>query len=123
MPKLQIILNYVRKMFLNHMLLAVYAGVTLSVLPTGQELIYADDGVLRPVGDALQTLAQPTVAIQCLIMAASLALTFKSAKVRACKLRSNKLRRRLLGTPTDSPVTLNAFLTWSDSPFVHPRLR
>ena len=54
-PMLKTILKFARKMFFNHMLLTVYFGVAVSVLPGGgQELIYSNTGALRPLGDAFK---------------------------------------------------------------------
>jgi predicted permease len=54
-------------------MLAVFIGLFIGLIPFTRHLLFSESGFLSPVGGAINTLASPVVALNCLIMSASLA--------------------------------------------------
>lgn len=52
---------------------AIYTGLFIGLVPPLQRMMFKQLSVLRPLGGAITTLGEPVVAINCLIMASSLA--------------------------------------------------
>ena len=63
------------KSFLNGNMMAQYVGIALAIVPGVQNFIFAENAILKPVADAIFTLGQPLVCVNCLVMAGSLTLT------------------------------------------------
>jgi hypothetical protein len=63
-----------KSIFLNHMICSVYLGITISLLPALQTLLYETH--LRFIGDALETLGEPLVCLNCFIMSGSLGYSY-----------------------------------------------
>ena len=75
--KTQRVWTILSKSFFNHLMLAMYLGIIIALVPGFQDILYSNDGFLRPLGDSIETIAQPCVCLNCLVMAGSLALTRK----------------------------------------------
>ena len=54
-------------------MMAIIVGVTISLIPPLQRMLFEDMSIFRPLGSAITTLGEPVVATSCLIMSASLA--------------------------------------------------
>jgi predicted permease len=54
-------------------MLSVFIGLFIGLIPFTRHLLFSGSGYLSPVGAAIETLASPVVALNCLIMSASLA--------------------------------------------------
>lgn len=54
-------------------MLSVFVGLFIGLIPFTRHLLFSGSGYLSPVGAAINTLASPVVALNCLIMSASLA--------------------------------------------------
>ena len=63
------------KSFLNVNMLAQYVGVALALIPSVQKTVFKPGGDLSFIGDTIQVLGSPLVAVNCLVMAGSLTLT------------------------------------------------
>lgn len=83
--KLMVAAVFLKKAIFNHMLICVYFGVLIACFPFAQDILYGDSGMLRPLGDAIRTIGEPTVAVNCIIMSGSLALTFSSSRAQKNK--------------------------------------
>jgi hypothetical protein len=77
--------EFVRKALLNMYVISVYVGIIVAVIPGFQDLLYAATGALRPLGDAIETISDPLVCLNCFIMSGSLALTGKSVAAPAAE--------------------------------------
>jgi predicted permease len=64
---------------------AIYTGVFIGLIPPLQRMLFEEISVLRPLGGAISTLAEPSVAINCLVMASSLA----HADINIAELKSS----------------------------------
>jgi hypothetical protein len=62
-----------KHILLSPTMLAVIAGLVIGLIPFTRHLLFVESGYLSPVGGAINTLASPVVALNCLIMSASLA--------------------------------------------------
>jgi len=97
------VITIAKKALLNHMMLAVYAGILASVIPGLQDLLYSNTGYLRPLGDSMATIAEPLVCLNCFIMSGSLALTF-SAKRAAPQSKDASMDIEIRDLDTSMPV-------------------
>ena len=67
------IARHVKSIFSSPAMLAIYCGMFIGLIPGLKGLMFERISVLRPIGGAIEVLAQPCVAMNSLIMAASLA--------------------------------------------------
>jgi hypothetical protein len=58
---------------LSPSMLGIFAGLFIGLVPSLQWVFFSTNGFLYPIGGAIKTLASPVVAMNCIIMAASLA--------------------------------------------------
>lgn len=66
-------LNWLQMIFLTPAMVAIFIGVAIGLIPYIQKLMFEEMSFLEPLGSAITTLGEPVVAINCLIMSASLA--------------------------------------------------
>lgn len=66
-------IKLVKSIFSTPAMLAIYCGMFIGLIPGLKDLMFTRMSVLRPIGGAIEVLAQPCVAMNSLIMAASLA--------------------------------------------------
>ena len=66
-------LNWLQMIFLTPAMVAIFIGVAIGLIPYTQKLMFEEMSFLEPLGSAITTLGEPVVAINCLIMSASLA--------------------------------------------------
>ena len=66
-------LNWLQMIFLTPAMVAIFIGVAIGLIPYIQKLMFGEMSFLQPLGSAITTLGEPVVAINCLIMSASLA--------------------------------------------------
>jgi len=78
-----------------------------------QDILYSDEGLLRPAGDTIETISTPCVALNCLVMAGSLALTRKKGG-RGEAQASKELE--LVGVVVDEDKQVLADVTTSVNP-------
>jgi hypothetical protein len=62
-----------KHIILSPTMMAVIAGLFIGLIPFTRNLLFVESGYLSPVGGAINTLGTPVVALNCLIMSASLA--------------------------------------------------
>ena len=66
-------LDWLKTVFLTPAMIAIFIGVAIGLIPFAQELMFQKMSFLRPLGSAITTLGEPVVAVNCLVMSASLA--------------------------------------------------
>jgi predicted permease len=69
----QRIKTLINQIFLSPSMIAIFIGLFIGLIPQLQYILFSSNGVLYPIGGAFNTLASPVVALNCLIMSASLA--------------------------------------------------
>ena len=67
------LIDWLRTIFLTPAMIAIFVGVSIGLLPYAQAMMFRDMSFLRPLGSAITTLGEPVVAVNCLVMSASLA--------------------------------------------------
>ena len=72
-PKVLQAMKWFQSVLLTPAMMAIIGGVTISLIPPLQLMLFEDISVFRPLGSAITTLGEPVVATSCLIMSASLA--------------------------------------------------
>ena len=72
-PKVLQTLKWLQSVLLTPAMMAIIVGVTISLIPPLQRMLFEDISIFRPLGSAITTLGEPVVATSCLIMSASLA--------------------------------------------------
>ena len=95
-------ISWLKNLLSTPSMVAIYVGLTVGLLPTLQNMMFERISPLRPLGGAITTLGEPVVAINCLIMSASLAhadidisaLTSQCKAVAASLSRSLSSQRR-----------------------------
>ena len=55
--------RFIKKAFLNRMVLAVYVAIAAAFIPGVQNALYGSSGYMRPLGDALETISDPLVCL------------------------------------------------------------
>lgn len=79
---LQTCVHVLTKSFLNVNMMAQYTGVALAVIPGVQAFVFDAESPVRPLQEAIFTLGQPLVCVNCLVMAGSLTLTKVGSKIK-----------------------------------------
>ena len=69
----QRVVTLVNHVAISPSMLGIYGGLFIGLIPPVQRFFFSPDGLLYPIGSAVQTLASPVVALNIIIMAASLA--------------------------------------------------
>ena len=77
-----LLINWLKTIFLTPAMIAIFVGVAIGLIPFTQELMFQKMSFLRPLGSAITTLGEPVVAVNCLIMSASLAQVDFSKKTK-----------------------------------------
>ena len=72
-PKVLQAMKWLQLVLLTPAMIAIIGGVTISLIPSLQLMLFEEMSVFRPLGSAITTLGEPVVATSCLIMSASLA--------------------------------------------------
>ncbi|GMI03449.1 hypothetical protein TrVE_jg5920 [Triparma verrucosa] len=125
--KLLNLATFLKKAVFNHMLVCVYVGVLIACFPAAQDTLYGDGGFLRPLGDALRTVGEPTVAVNCIIMSGSLALTFSTNRAQQNKDEDNDdVELSIISNKAGDVVTVEAAIAQippGKSIFLHSFLR
>lgn len=67
------VIALLKHIILSPTMLGVIAGLFFGLIPFTRNLLFSETGYLYPVGGAITTLGSPVVALNCLIMSASLA--------------------------------------------------
>lgn len=76
--------NWLKTIFLTPAMIAIFIGIAIGLIPFAQELMFERMSFLRPLGSAITTLGEPVVAVNCLIMSASLAqVDFSNGRKKA----------------------------------------
>jgi predicted permease len=65
--------DWLMTIFLTPAMIAIFVGVAIGLIPFTQLMMFKEMSLLRPLGSAITTLGEPVVAINCLVMSASLA--------------------------------------------------
>jgi predicted permease len=65
--------DWLMTIFLTPAMIAIFIGVAIGLIPFTQIMMFKEMSFLRPLGSAITTLGEPVVAINCLVMSASLA--------------------------------------------------
>ena len=99
-----------RRVLLSPSMLAIYTGVTIGLIKPLQDALFNDFTILRPFGSAIVTLGTPVVALNCLIMSASLA----HVNLSPLKISIDNFFRRYIFRPNFEVVVL------SDTPVFSP---
>lgn len=64
---------WLKGILLTPSMAAIYVGLAVGLIPPLQRMLFEDISPLRPLGGAVSTLGEPVIALNCLVMAASLA--------------------------------------------------
>lgn len=95
--------SWLKTVFLTPAMIAIFVGIAIGLIPYTQELMFEKMSVLRPLGSALTTLGEPVVAINCLIMSASLAqVDFSNGRKKASEETKRTGDEFEISTHTDS---------------------
>lgn len=79
----QYMLDKIQRVLLNPAMLAVIVSLCIGFIPPIQQQLFSHSGSLNVIGASIDTIGQPVVALNCLIMAASLAhCDFPVEKIR-----------------------------------------
>lgn len=98
----------VKHVILSPSMLGIFAGITIGLIRPLQTVIFSPTGYLYPIGGAIQTLATPVVALNCLIMSASLAHVKVDFSKFWCysPLSSNSAQSLVMTTSTHNPILI-----------------
>ena len=124
--------SWLKTIFLTPAMIAIFIGIAIGLIPFTQELMFEKMSFLRPLGSAITTLGEPVVAVNCLIMSASLAqVDFSNGRKKATEETTQRVDEsetpgrnpdKGLGTPHCCGVDENETSLMSIKSFVNDKI-